>query len=50
MDLTTSGTGGWSVGAHSWLEYVNCSEGLDVKHIHNGNEVRLGRHGVRVDG
>ena len=49
-DSTTNRTSGWSVGAHSWLKYVKCSEGLDVQHIHNEKEVRLGRHGVRVDG
>ena len=37
-------------GAHSWLKYVKCSEGLDIQHVHNGNEMRLGRHGVKVDG
>ena len=47
---TTGGTSGWSVGAHSWLEYIKCSEVLDIQHIHNGREVHLGRHGVRVTG
>ena len=47
---TMGGTSGWSVGAHSWLEYVKCSEGLDIQHVHNGKEMRLGRHGVKVDG
>ena len=41
VDSTTVRTGVWSVGAHSWLEYVKCSERLDVQHIHNGKEVRL---------
>ena len=46
----TGGTSGWSVGAHSWLEYVKCSGGLDIQHVHNGKEMRIGRHGVKVDG
>ena len=49
-DLTMGRTSGWSVGVHLWLEYVKCSDGLNVQHIHNGKELRLGRHGVRVDG
>ena len=49
-DSTTNRTSGWSVGAHLWLKYVKCSEGLDVQHIQNEKEVCLGRHGVRVDG
>ena len=47
---TTGGTSGWSMGAHSWLEYVKCSEGLDIQHVHNGSEMRLGQNGVKVDG
>ena len=49
-DLTMGRTSGWSVGVHLWLEYVKCSDGLNVQHIHNGKELRLGRHGMRVDG
>ena len=49
-DLTMGRTSGWSVGVHLWLEYVKCSDGLKVQNIHNGKELRLSRHGVRVDG
>ena len=43
-------TSGWSVAAHTWLEFISCRDGLDIQHKHNGKEMRLGRHAVKVDG
>ena len=38
-DSTMGRTSGWSARAHLWLDYVKCSEGLDIQHVHNGKEV-----------
>ena len=41
---------GWSIHEHTWLAYLSCRNGIDIQHIHNSGQVRIGRHGVKVDG
>ena len=41
---------GWSIHEHTWLEYLSYRDGIDIQHIHNSGQVRIGRHGVKVDG
>ena len=36
--------------AHGWLEYMTCTEKIEIRHAYRGGEMRVGRHEISVDG
>ena len=48
--LAREPTRSYSKSAHAWLEYVAYTTGREIRHRNNGGEIRLGQHGLPVDG